>query len=153
MGHSLLMVFIVWVVDFGSFSVAARKQVAQAAARIKAPIVVKYYLLLLPVVLLEEVLTIEVPYFWGILPMVVAFSIVFLPIFMFQRLTRCSYLAAAAVAGCLGWVNEFLIVGRISLLQGPTLLVMSILGWLIYAVMAILPAAYLQWELSLGRRE
>jgi hypothetical protein len=148
MGHSLLLVFIIWVVGFGSFSIKARERIAQAASRIKAPIVVKYYLLLLPVILLEEALTIEVPYFWCILPMVVAFYIIFLPIYLFQRFTRCSYLAAAAAAGCLGWVNEFLIVGRINQLQRLTLLVMSILGWLIYAVMAILPAAYLQWELS-----
>lgn len=148
MQHSLTFVFVVWVLGFGAFSIATRKIIAQNIARWKLPIIVKYYLILTPIILLEEALTIEVPYFWGILPMIIAFYIIFLPVFLFQRFTRVSFLVTSIVCGGWGWVNEFLFVGRIHQVNGLVLVILSVLGWLIYTVMAILPSAYLQWELD-----
>lgn len=52
------------------------------------------------------------------------------------------------LVGALGWINEFLIVGRIHLMDGLVLLIMSVLCWMIYAVMAILPSYYLQYWLK-----
>ncbi len=144
----LLVVFLVWILGFGVFSIAFRKMIARYIAYLNIPVFLKYYLILTPIILLEEALTIEVPYFWGILPMIVVFYIFFLLLYLFQRITRCSWLVLSILCGSLGWVNEFLIVGRIHQVNGLALVILSILCWLIYAVMAILPSAYLQWELN-----
>ncbi|MBI5723084.1 MAG: hypothetical protein HZA50_03920 [Planctomycetes bacterium] len=148
----LLLVFVVWVLGFGTFSIVSRKVVATTVARFHAPKIVNYYLILTPIILLEEALNIEVPYFWGIIPIIFSFYIcTFLPIYIFQRLTRSSWLVTSAVCGFLGWINEFLLGGRIHHVNnGLVLAVLGILCWLIYAVMAILPSAYLQWELNHG---
>ncbi len=148
MRHSLVVIFIVWVLGFGAFSIASRKGIAKYVAHFNMPRFLKYYLILTPIILLEESLTIEVPYFWGIIPMIVVFYIFFLLLYLFQSLTRCSYVVLSVICGCLGWINEFLIVGRIHQVDGLALGILSVLCWLIYAVMAILPSAYLQWELN-----
>lgn len=148
MRHSLTFVFVVWVLGFGMLSLATRNVVARNVARWKLPLIFKYYLILTPIVLLEEALTIEVPYFWGILPILAAFYLFFFLLFLFQRFTRVSFFVTSLIFGGLGWINEFLFVGRIYQISGLALFIMSILCWLIYSVMAILPSAYLQWELE-----
>ncbi len=145
----LLIIFLVWVLGFGTFSIVFRKTIAKYVIHFNLPVFLKYYLILTPIILLEEALTIEVPYFWGIIPMIVVFYIFFLLLYLIQRSTRCSYLVLSIICGCLGWVNEFLIVGRIYRVDGLALVLLSVLCWLIYAVMAILPSAYLQRELDL----
>ena len=144
---SLSQVCAIWVLGFGLLSLVAMKRIATWLNRVRLPIVVKYYLLVIPIVLLEEVLTIEVPYFWGVLPILLAFCLFFLILYLFQRVTRCHWIVASGVFGLLGWVNEFLLVGRISQMDVVTLIVMSGLCVFIYAVMAILPSYYLQWAL------
>ncbi len=144
----ILVIFLVWILGFGAFSIASRKVIAKSVAHFHMPILIKYYLILTPIILLEEALTIEVPYFWGIIPRIVVFYIFFLLLYLLQYFTRCPYWTLSAICGCLGWVTEFLIVGRIRQVNGLAFVIFSILCWLIYAVMAILPSAYLQWELN-----
>jgi len=94
--------------------------------------------------MIEEALTIEVPYFWGIIPMLITFSIYFFLLYLVQRLTRVSDLYMVILSGSLGWFNEFLLVGRIHQMHGLVLVIMSILCWLIYAAMELMPSYYVQ---------
>jgi hypothetical protein len=145
---SITQVFIVWVLGFGAFSLWSKKFIAQAVNRLNLPSLFKYFLVLTPVALLEESLTIQQPYFWGIIPIMIAFYIVFFVIYLFQRYTRSSYLTSAIVAGCVGWVTEFFMNGLINQVSGLILIVMSVLCFFIYAVMALLPGYCLQYELQ-----
>jgi hypothetical protein len=144
MSHPLWLVFIVWVVGFGLFSILTRTQISRMLLKVGLPVIAGYYILLLPIIMIEESLTIEVPYFWGIVPMLITFSIFFLLLFIIQKLFTAKSMLMVCLCGTLGWVNEFLVVGRIHQMGGLILVIMSILCWLIYAVMEILPATYVQ---------
>jgi hypothetical protein len=89
-------------------------------------------------------LTIETPYFWNVVPMVLAFYVMLLPLYLIQRYTRCSFVLASALFGAWGCFNEFILVGRIHEMGGVVLLIMCSLCFLIYAVIAILPTYYVQ---------
>ncbi len=142
---TLTQVFLLWVLGFGTLAWFTRKHVAALARRTHLPRVVNYYLVLTPVILLEEALTIEVPYFWGILPMLLAFYILFLPLYLVQRYSRCSFVLASLLAGAMGCANEFLVVGRVHQVdRWQVLLILNALCFLIYAVMALWPTYYLQ---------
>ena len=141
---TLLQVFLIWVAGFGTVSILARRKVATLASEVRLPCVVKYYIIATPIILLEESLTLEVPYFWGIIPILAAFYVLFLPLYVIQRVTRCSFVFASLLFGAMGCFNEFILVGRIRSLDGPVLLIMCPLCFLIYAVMAIMPSYYLQ---------
>jgi hypothetical protein len=148
---TLAEVFVYWVLGFGAFSLCTRKAVARVARKTRLPRIVSYYLILTPVILIEEALTIEVPYFWGILPMVAVFYIMFLPLYLVQRYGRCSFMLVSLLFGAWGVFNEFILVGRIYALGDlprPVLLVLCVLCFLIYAVMAVWPSYYLQTSLK-----
>ena len=142
--HSLTFIFLAWVIGFGTCAFLVRERLCQALLNKNVPLLVGYYSLVLPIILIEEALTIEVPYFWGILPMIITFSIYFFLLYLVQRATKASSWQMIILCGTLGWVNEFLIVGRIHQMSGLILGIMSILCWLIYAVMEILPSYYVQ---------
>ncbi len=141
---TLLQVFVIWVAGFGTVSFMARRPVAKWVDRLYLPHVIKYYIIATPVILLEEALTIEVPYFWGIIPMLAAFYVWFLPLYLIQRVTRCSYVLASLLFGSMGCFNEFVLVGRARNMDGSVFLIMCPLCFLIYAVMAILPSYFSQ---------
>ena len=142
--HSLTFIFLAWVIGFGACAFLVRERLCQALLNKNVPLLVGYYSLVLPIILIEESLTIEVPYFWGILPMVITFSIYFFLLYLVQRTTKVSSWQIIILCGSLGWVNEFLLVGHIHQMNGLVLGIMSILCWLIYAVMEILPSYYVQ---------
>lgn len=152
---TLAEVFVYWVLGFGGLSLLTRKAVARLARKTRLPRIVNYYLILTPVILIEEALTIEVPYFWGILPMVAVFYIMFLPLYLVQRYGRRSFLLVSLFFGAWGVFNEFIVVGRIYALEAmprPVLLILCALCFLIYAVMALWPSYYLQASLEETRR-
>ena len=141
--RSLTWIVLVWVLGVGALSVALKDKVASIVVGLRIPVLVGYYLLVTPLILIEEALTIQVPYFWGIVPMIGAFYLLFLALLGIQRLLGLGWLATSGVCGLLGWVNEFLVVGRIHQISAGVLLAMSLLCVAIYSVMAIVPAAYL----------
>jgi hypothetical protein len=143
---SLTAVFFYWVVGFGFLFLLVRDKTASFFHRVKAPLLLRYYLILTPVALVEEAFTIQNPYFWGILPIMISFYIYYLVIFIIQKTTRVHWLAMCLINGLLGWINEFLLGGMIHKVPGLALLVMSPLCILIYAVMTILPAYWLYRE-------
>ena len=141
----LIIVFLFWVVGFGAFSFALKRKINNWISRIKLPIFLKYYLILTPIIFLEEILTIEVPYFWGVLPILLSFYLLFFFIYLLQRFIIHSYKVIVFITGILGWINEFIFVGRIHQFEFDlTLIIMSILCCLIYSVMAIIPCYVLQ---------
>jgi hypothetical protein len=141
---TLSQVFLIWVAGFGTVSLMARQRLADLVEGLRLPRMIKYYAIATPIILMEEALTMEVPYFRGILPMLAAFYIMFLPLYFIQRVTGCSFVLASLLFGALGCFNEFILVGRIHQLSGGVLLVMGPLCFLIYSVMAILPSYFLQ---------
>ena len=141
---TLSQVFLIWVAGFGTASLMARHRLADLVEGLRLPRIIKYYAIATPIILIEEALTIEVPYFWGILPMLVVFYIMFFLFYLIQRVTRCSFVIASLLFGALGCFNEFIIVGRIHQLNAGVLLIMGSLCFLIYSVMAILPSYFLQ---------
>lgn len=144
MSHPLWLVFLVWVLGFGSISIFARNRITRFLLNSKSPFIISYFVLIIPIVLIEKSLTIEVPYFWGIIPMVIIFSIYFLLLLIIQKIFHFGFILMVVISGFLGWINEFLLVGRIHQMSGLVLVIMSVLCWLIYAVMEILPATLVQ---------
>jgi hypothetical protein len=121
----LLRVVIIWIIGFGTISILIKERVSKKLIELGIPLPAGYYLLVTPIILMEEALTIEGPYFWGILPMILAFYSFFLILFIIQRVGRIDNWIMVAISGTLGWINEFLIVGRINQMDGPVLLIMS----------------------------
>lgn len=144
---TLSQVFVIWVAGFGTVSLMARHRLTDLVEGVRLPRMIKYYAIATPIILMEEALTMEVPYFWGILPMLAVFYLMFLPLYLIQRVTRCSFVLASLLFGALGCFNEFIFAGRIHELNGGVLLVMGPLCFLIYGVMAILPSYFLQTAL------
>jgi hypothetical protein len=144
---TLTQVFLFWVLGFGAFALLTRRRAAAIARRTRLPRILAYYLLVTPAILVEEAFTIEVPYFWGILPMIAVFYILFLPLYLVQRFSRCCFILASLLFGAMGVFNEFIVVGRIWALEAapwPVLVILCALCFLIYAVMAIWPTYHLQ---------
>jgi hypothetical protein len=150
----LIIVFLVWVVGFGGLSIAVRGRLGRAMRGWPVWPIVAYFALVVPIVLVEEALTVEEPYFPFVFQVTLpAFCIMFLGLYALQRLLRFNEWVAAGLFGVWGWVNEFLLVGRIGhpSMEGAVLVVMSVLCVLIYAVMALLPAAVLRIRLATER--
>ena len=63
--HSLTFIFLAWVIGFGACAFLVRERLCQALLNKNVPLLVGYYSLVLPIILIEESLTIEVPYFLG----------------------------------------------------------------------------------------
>jgi hypothetical protein len=143
---TLMQVFLFWILGCGALALLTRRRAADIARRTRVPRILAYYLLVTPAILVEEAFTIEVPYFWGILPMILVFYILFFPLYLVQRYSRCSFILASLLFGAMGVFNEFILVGRIYVLRErpAVLLILCALCFLIYAVMAIWPTYYLQ---------
>ena len=60
---SLLQVFLIWVAGFGTLSLALRRRVADLVDGTRLPRIIKYLAIATPIILMEEALTIEIPYF------------------------------------------------------------------------------------------
>ena len=145
---TLTQVFLFWVLGFGSLFWFLRKPISRWLGKFSLPHIVNYYSILLPVILLEEAFTIEVPYFWGILPIILAFYIMVFPVYLLQRWLRFPFWVSCIVMGCWGCFNEFILVGRIKYIDnGLVLLILVTLCFFIYAVMLILPSYYLEGRL------
>lgn len=142
----LVGVFLIWVLGFGTLSYFARDRVISLFSRSPLPRMANYYIILLPLVLVEEYLTCEItPYLSCIQVTVPVFALFFALIYIIQKYAKLSWLHAAALAGILGWVAEFIGVGRLPVIAaaGPAILaIMSVLCFLIYAVLAMLPSYY-----------
>lgn len=146
----LTYVFLFWVLGFGKLSYIIKHKIAEFFLKSKLPRLVNYLLILTPIVLIEEALTIETPYFWGIIPMLIVFYLFFGLLYLIQKYTKLDYIKTSLICGVLGWINEFILVGRINHpdMNGFILIIMSVLCILIYAVMAILPSYYIQKTFS-----
>ena len=151
---SLYVVFLVWVVGFGAFSLLSKEKVCAAVGRLNLSKPVSFAIIAVPLILVEEYLTAEGPYLSTIAITIPAFLFFFLILYAIIRAFKLRYRGAAAVYGVLGWINEFLIVGRLRTLSSSisVLLLMSILAFLIYAVLALLPTYYItDWNEQVER--
>jgi hypothetical protein len=145
MGYPLEIVFLAWVLGFGALSYFLRGGVVSLFSKSPLPRFVNYCIILLPLVLVEESRTCETPYFSCIQATVPAFLLFFALIYAVQGYARLSWLQAAALAGILGWIVEFIIVNRLPVIAAAgwlVLLFVSVLCFLIYAVLAMLPCYY-----------
>jgi len=146
---TLTEVFLIWIVGFGTLSYMLREKVAGILLRSKLPSIVNYYIILTPLVLIEEFLTCEIqPYLSCIRVTLIAFYILFIPLYFIQRFTRIGHVGMSVLFGLIGWLNEFILVGRIHELSLPIIILFTALVIPIYAVLAILPCYYLEKSLS-----
>jgi len=142
---TLEQVILIWIVGFGTLSYLSRKRVAEVFLKSRLPRIVNYYIILTPLVLVEEYLTCEIqPYLSCIQVTLIAFYILFILPYFIQRFIKLSYARTSILFGLIGWVNEFLVVGRIYKLPVPITILFSVLVVPIYGVLAILPSYYLE---------
>lgn len=146
----LLVVFLIWVIGFGSLFLAIKEKVAKIFLKNKLPRWINYLLIPIVPILIEESLTCEssFPYFVSvILP---AFLLFFLILYFFQKTFKLSWRQGIIVFGILGTFNEFFVVGRVYLLLSmPVILaIMIVICFCIYAVLAILPSYYYERTLK-----
>ena len=79
------------------------------------------------------------------LPILLSFYLFFFIIYVLQRFIIHSSAVIIVITGIAGWINEFILVGRIHHFKFDlVLIVMSFLCFLIYAVMAVIPSFMLQ---------
>lgn len=140
---TLTTVFLIWVIGFGGLSLFVKDKLALKLLKIKLPTILTYLLIATPLILVEEFLTCETSYFSCITFTYPAFLLMFLILFAFIKVFKLTLWPAVSVFGLMGWINEFILVGRIDDMSGAVLLIMSVLAFLIYFVLAIIPVAYL----------
>ncbi len=146
---SLTQVFLIWIVGFGMLSYVLKNKVSEIFLKSKLPEIINYYIILTPLVLIEEFLTCETqPYLSCIKITLPAFYILFIFLYLIQRYSKLNYVAVSFVFGLIGWFNEFIIVGRINKLSPPIIILFTALVISIYAVIAILPSYYLEKSLN-----
>ncbi|PIS04547.1 MAG: hypothetical protein COT81_05885 [Candidatus Buchananbacteria bacterium CG10_big_fil_rev_8_21_14_0_10_42_9] len=141
---TLIEVFLYWIIIIGGLSFFLKDFFANNIKKYSPfgrPI--NFLILAFPLVLIEEYLTCETPYKECIVITLPAFLILYLILYFIQKKFKLSYLKASVTLGVLGWINEFILVGRINELTLPLLVLFSILGFLIYFVLAIIPSYYL----------
>ncbi len=108
------------------------------------PSIVNYYILITPLVIIEEYLTCETPYLQCISVTLPAFYILFFGLYLVMRRFSLGGKRAVIYFGLLGWINEFILVGRLFRYTLFENLVLGILVIPIYAVLAIIPAHYVE---------
>ncbi len=140
---TLTEVFLYWIVGAGALSLWGRKWIASLAHAIPLPRILIYYLLLLPLVLAEEALTCEVSYLPCITVTLPAFALLFLILYGIDSIHDFSPISLSVLFGAMGWINEFIFVGRIHTYSLIQTLALSPLTFLIYFVLAIIPAYFL----------
>lgn len=146
---TLTQVFLIWIVGFGMLSYVLKNKVSEIFLKSKLPEIINYYIILTPLVLIEEFLTCETqPYLSCIKITLPAFYILFIFLYLIQRYSKLNYVAVSFVFGLIGWFNEFIIVGRINKLSPPIIILFTALVISIYAVIAILPSYYLEKSLN-----
>ncbi len=130
-------------------SYVLKNKVSEIFLKSKLPEIINYYIILTPLVLIEEFLTCETqPYLSCIKITLPAFYILFIFLYLIQRYSKLNYVAVSFVFGLIGWFNEFIIVGRINKLSPPIIILFTALVISIYAVIAILPSYYLEKSLN-----
>ncbi|MCK5615679.1 hypothetical protein KAR91_78165 [Candidatus Pacearchaeota archaeon] len=141
---TLTQVFLIWVLGFGIISMISKEKIVNIFKKSKLPTILNYYIILTPLVLIEEALTCETPFFSCIKVTLIAFYLFFLILYFIQKTFKLGYIKTSIIFGLIGWVNEFIIVGRINVLTPPQIILFTVLGILIYSVLAILPSYYLE---------
>ena len=142
---TLSITVLVWILGFGVFSVLAKKKIADLLKQhYKLPRVINYFLLLTPLVLIEEFLTCELPYLACVSITLPVFYLLFAITYLIQAKTKIPWLATAILFCFFCWVNEFLFVGRIFVYDLLTTAIFSIIVFMVYAVLATLPSYYLE---------
>lgn len=145
-GFSLTAVFLLWVCGISVLFLLIRDRVCAVLLRSPLPVIVNYYLLLTPLVLAEEYLTCELPYFSCIRVTLIVFWLFFGFLFLIRHYLRVSWPMLVIIAGVLGWICEFAGVGRwyVFAISVPIGIILSVLCMLIYAALALFPAYYLE---------
>ncbi len=148
---NLLFIVIGWIFIFGGIFFFFKKKLTDKLANNSLPKILNYFIIAVPVTLIEEFFTCEIGY-----PMCAAFIVpiflaVFLVLFALQYFTKLNYLVYSFLFALFGLFNEFIIVGRINTYTDFTIaqwILLAIITLLIYFVMAILPTYYLQRKLE-----
>ena len=146
---NLLIVIIGWIFIFGGIFLFFKRKLTNKLANNSFPIIINYFILAIPIILIEEGFTCEIGYPMCVGVIVPIFLAAFLVFFALQYFTKLHYLTCSSLFALLGLFNEFIIVNRIN---NPEYASFTIVQWillaiitlLIYFVMAILPTYYLQ---------
>ena len=129
---------------FGLFSYYFKDKISNLFLSSKLPIILNYFILIFPLVLIEEYLTCETPFFSCVLVTVPAFYFFFILLYFIQVWKKLSYMQASILFGFVGWFNEFILVGRIFDLGLLHIIVFTILVIPIYSILAIIPSHYIE---------
>ena len=141
---TLTQVFLVWVVGFGFLTYLIKNKVVSFFNSAGIPRFLSYLIIILPLVLVEEFLTCETPFLSCIQITVPVFYIMFLMIYLVEKIFKLKHIALAIIFAIMGWINEFILVGRINQLDLVVLILFSVLNSLIYGVIALVPSYYLE---------
>jgi hypothetical protein len=144
MHYTLWQMTLIWVLGCGALSFLLKDQVLLGLSKLSYPRLVKFFILTTPLILIEEFLTCEIAFLSCIKVTLPAFSfLLWLFVYLLNKWKKLPYLLTSLIFGLMGWVNEFILVGRIHWYPLKIILIVSPITVLIYAVLAILPAYYL----------
>lgn len=150
--RDLVVIFIVWILGGGVLSLFLRQRIAEwLQNHATFPRVINFYILLTPLVLVEEYLTCEVPYGQCLFITVPAFYFLFAVLYVIQTRWALSWLHATILFGIVGWIDEFLLVGRLFAYPPTIVMIITPLTFFIYAVLAIIPTTYLETSMRQRR--
>ncbi|MBS3092680.1 hypothetical protein J4466_04650 [Candidatus Pacearchaeota archaeon] len=150
---NLWIVIIGWIFIFGGIFFFFKQKLTNNLANNSLPKIINYFIIALPVTLIEEFFTCEIGYLMCLGVIVPIFLGVFFILFFIQYFTKLNYLVYSSLFALFGLFNEFIIVDRIHnpLYANFTMaqwILLAIITLLIYFVMAILPTYYLQRKLK-----
>ena len=150
---NLWIVIIGWIFIFGGIFFFFKQKLTNNLANNSLPKIINYFIIALPVTLIEEFFTCEIGYLMCLGVIVPIFLGVFFILFFIQYFTKLNYLVYSSLFALFGLFNEFIIVDRIHnpLYANFTMaqwILLAIITLFIYFVMAILPTYYLQRKLK-----
>lgn len=140
----LFLISFIWIIGFGGLFNFFKKRLGRFfVLHSKLPVILNYYIIATPVILIEEFLTCETPFLQCITHTLPAFYLLFLIIYIIQNYFKLSYINLSLIFGFLGWFNEMFLVGRIFTYDIFDFIIITVLVVPIYFVVAILPVFYL----------
>lgn len=144
MNFSLTFIFFIWIIGFGILSFILKEKIYNYFLKIKLPQIIIFLTIATPLILIEEFLTCETPFFKCIIITYPAFIFFLIINYFIQKKLNLNYLYSSLIFGLIGWFNEFILVGRIYQLDLVTIILFSIIVIPIYSIIAIIPSFYNQ---------
>lgn len=143
MHYSIPQIVFIWIIGGGILSWLLKDIIVAKLQSLAWRRLAKFYLIVIPLILIEEFLTCETPYLSCLKITLPAFCFLLLFVYWIGIFTRMPYWLTTILFGLFGWYDEFILVGRLYRYPSNITLILTPITILIYMLLAFLPSYYL----------